>query len=137
MPKTKEKPPQVRVVFADEMKDRFDNVKKFYGLQKNADLVRLLVTQKFEELKKQGSIIEKPMKPHFKMLNHDDRGVKVWDNQWNNGKGFDAQIQFTPEGKAYCCLCDAFKCEHIRFALEQNDVQKIFKDNGWKQPDES
>src|SRR5271157_4176361 len=119
---TKEKPPQVRVVFEGEMRHRFENVKKFYGLAKNADLIRLLVTQKFEELKKENSRIEKPIVPHFEMRNHDDRGVKVWDSQWNNGKGFDAQIQFTPEGKVYCSLCDASKCEHIRFAMEQEDV---------------
>jgi hypothetical protein len=134
---TKEKPPQVRVVFEGDMRHRFENIKKFYGLEKNADMIRLLVTERFEELKKQGLIPEtkKISLPHFKMLNHDDRGVKVWDNQWNNTRGFHADIQFTPEGKAYCSLCDAFKCEHIRFALDQEDVKELFKEKGWKLPD--
>jgi len=48
----KEKPPQVRVVFEGEMAKRFNTVKRFYGLQKNADLIRLLVTLKYEEITK-------------------------------------------------------------------------------------
>lgn len=48
----KEKPPQVRVVFEGEMAKRFNTVKRFYGLQRNADLVRLLVTLKYEEISK-------------------------------------------------------------------------------------
>lgn len=42
----------VRVLFKGEMALRFEIVKKFYGLQKNADLLRLLVTLKYEEITK-------------------------------------------------------------------------------------
>jgi len=48
--------PQVRVVFEGEMRKRFESVKRYYGLEKNADLVRLLVTLRYEELKKEGKI---------------------------------------------------------------------------------
>jgi hypothetical protein len=48
--------PQVRVVFEGEMRKRFEAVKRYYGLEKNADLVRLLVTLRYEELKKEGKI---------------------------------------------------------------------------------
>ena len=49
MPK-EQKAPQVRVVFEGEMSHRFNTVKEFYGFQKNADLIRLLVTLKYEEI---------------------------------------------------------------------------------------
>ena len=35
---------QIGVVFEGEVKTKFEKIKKYYGLQKNADLVRLLVT---------------------------------------------------------------------------------------------
>lgn len=67
---------------------------------------------------------------HLKMLNHDDKGVKIWDEALNRH----AEIQITPKG-VYCTLCDASKCEHIRFALREHDVleyvQKRIKE-GWK-----
>ena len=40
----------VRVLFEGEMAKRFEAVKRFYGLAKNADLLRLLVTLKYEEI---------------------------------------------------------------------------------------
>ncbi len=48
----KKKPPQVRVIFEGDMEKRFEVVKEFYGFQKNADLIRLLVTLKYEEIMK-------------------------------------------------------------------------------------
>jgi hypothetical protein len=51
-----ESPPQVRVVFEGEMRKKFESVKRYYGLEKNADLIRLLVTLKYEDLKKDGRI---------------------------------------------------------------------------------
>lgn len=49
-------PPQVRVIFEGEMRKRFESVKRYYGLEKNADLIRLLVTLRYDELKKEGKI---------------------------------------------------------------------------------
>jgi len=52
----KSKSEQVRVVFEGEMGKRFEAVKRHYGLQKNADLIRLLVTLKYEEITKGKSV---------------------------------------------------------------------------------
>jgi len=52
MEEKENKAPQVRVVFDGEMKKRFLAVKRHYGLEKNADLIRLLVTLKYEEITK-------------------------------------------------------------------------------------
>jgi hypothetical protein len=42
---------QLGVVLEGEVKKRFEAIKKYYGLQKNADLIRLLLTEKYEELR--------------------------------------------------------------------------------------
>lgn len=67
---------------------------------------------------------------HQFTLNHDDQGIKVWDNKLHRH----AQIQFTPKG-IYCVACDATKCEHIRFAISQPDVLEMViekRKEGWK-----
>lgn len=74
--------------------------------------------------------------PQFRMLNHDEKGVKVWDSKLPPS-GRVADVQFTPKG-IYCAICDASYCEHVRFALGQPDIQKIVmqkKKEGWKLPD--
>jgi hypothetical protein len=48
--------PQVRVVFEGELRKRFEAVKRYYGIAQNADLIRMLVTLKYEDLKKEGRI---------------------------------------------------------------------------------
>jgi Arc/MetJ-type ribon-helix-helix transcriptional regulator len=78
-------------------------------------------------------LLNKYDEEQFTMRNHDDLGVKVWDNNLKEH----AQIQFTFD-KIYCGLCDATHCEHIRFALNQPDVQELIKEKrkeGWKLPD--
>ncbi|MCL5876753.1 MAG: hypothetical protein M1540_02965 [Candidatus Bathyarchaeota archaeon] len=47
---------QVRVVFQGELKKRFEAVKRHYCIENNAEVVRLLVSLKYEDLKKEGRI---------------------------------------------------------------------------------
>ncbi|MGD6809606.1 MAG: hypothetical protein ACQCN3_07910 [Candidatus Bathyarchaeia archaeon] len=53
---TNNESPQVRVVFQGELKKRFEAIKKYYCIENNAELVRLLVTLKYEDLQKEGRI---------------------------------------------------------------------------------
>jgi hypothetical protein len=69
----------------------------------------------------------------FAIINHSATGVKVQDRKL----GRVADIQFTPSG-IYCPVCDAHNCEHIRYALEQDDIKQIVlqkQKEGWKLPD--
>lgn len=69
---------------------------------------------------------------NFEMLNHDGSGVKIIDR--NLKRVADVTIQ--PEG-IYCPVCDASNCEHIRFALRENDVLDIVRKRrkeGWHLP---
>ena len=47
---------QLGVVLEGVVKKRFEAIKRYYGLEKNADLVRVLLIDKYEELKKEGKI---------------------------------------------------------------------------------
>jgi hypothetical protein len=53
---TNKEAPQVRVVFQGELKKRFEAIKGYYCIENNAEMVRLLVTLKYEDLKKEGRI---------------------------------------------------------------------------------
>ncbi len=53
---TNEDAPQVRVVFQGELKKRFDAIKRHYCIEGNAEMVRLLVALKYEDLKKEGKV---------------------------------------------------------------------------------
>jgi hypothetical protein len=41
---------QVRLVLEGEMAARFNKIKKKYGLESNADLVRLLITMEYDRI---------------------------------------------------------------------------------------
>ena len=47
---TKKKDYNVRVLLEGDMATKFETIKKFYGLKKNADLLRLLVTLAYERI---------------------------------------------------------------------------------------
>jgi hypothetical protein len=49
---------QLRVPLKGEMKTRFLKLKDRFGFESNTDLIRLLITEKYDELKKEG-ILEK------------------------------------------------------------------------------
>jgi hypothetical protein len=53
---TNKEAPQVRVVFQGELKKRFEAIKGYYCIENNAEMVRLLVSLKYEDLKKEGRI---------------------------------------------------------------------------------
>ena len=142
----KEKPPQVRVVFDGEMRSRFESVKKYYGLEKNADLIRLLVTQKVEELKKQGAIpdLKVPL-PRFTHFNINGNGVRIQDRALATKtcpNGMIIDVYFKPQG-IFCEYDQTFRCDHIDFALTvphiREQIMDLNKKNGWKieLPDET
>jgi len=101
--------------FAKEM----DKLIGTRGFTSRAEITKEAVRKLLNEYKRE----------HLKILNHDDKGVKIWDEDLRQH----AEIQIAPKG-IYCTLCDASKCEHIRFALRERDireyVQKRIKE-GW------
>jgi len=123
----KEKPPQVRVVFDGVMRERFEKVKTYYGLQKNADLIRLLVTEKHEEL---GLPLELP---RFEQINSDEDGVKIHDRTLHQV----VEVYIKPKG-IQCSYDQTDQCEHVNFALTLPEVKaqiRKHRKEGWKLPE--
>ena len=117
---------QVAVSLAGDVKKRFNAIKDYYGLEKNADLIRLLITLKHEELGLTADL------PRFEQINSDENGVKILDRQLRK-----VDVHFKPSGVT-CTHDQTSDCEHVHFALAQRDVQKIIRKKqkeGWKLPD--
>jgi len=51
---------QIRVLLKGEMARRFNTIKDSWGLENNAEVVRMLITQKYEE------IIDKPIAQNYR-----------------------------------------------------------------------
>ncbi len=49
-------PQQARVEFKGDLLRKFLALKNYYGIENNVELVRLLVTLRYEELKKEGCL---------------------------------------------------------------------------------
>lgn len=127
--KTKERKgsDHVTVKIPQELVAEMDKLIGKYGFRSRGEIAKEAIRELLAEYEKSP----------FEMLNHDDRGVKVIDRQLCRV----ADIQITPNG-IHCPVCDASKCEHIRFALSQPDVRKIVtqkQKEGWQigLPDES
>lgn len=44
-------------------------------------------------------------------------------------------VYFKPEN-AWCEYCESTRCQHVKFALDLPEVQKILHAKGWKIPKE-
>jgi len=117
----------IGVTLESDMKKKFYAIKKEIGLQKNADLVRWLISDKFKQLG-----LTLPL-PRFEKINAGLKGVLIHDRQLE--KSVDVYIR--PEGIT-CSHHETDHCEHIDFALSLSEVQDIIRKKrkeGWKLPE--
>jgi len=99
-----------------------------YGYGSVAQFVEEAVRRKAEELR----VFD--LTPRFTHFNLDENGVKIGDKKLNQKA---IQIYIKPQG-LFCEYCGTSNCEHINYALEQEDIQEIIrkrKREGWKLPD--
>ncbi len=127
MPKKAQKDGYSTVRVPEEFAAEMDKLIGTRGFTSRAEIVKEAVRE----------LLTKYETEPLKMVNHDDKGVKVQDTKLRRV----ADIQITPKG-IHCPVCDASYCEHIRFALNQPDVQQIIRKKqkeGWKidLPDEA
>ena len=88
-----------------------------YGYRSLTDFVEDAVRRRASELK----VFD--LTPRFSHFNLDEHGVKIGDKKL----GLKAiQIYFKPEG-ILCEYCTTNNCEHIKYALEQPDIQRIIR----------
>jgi len=110
-----------------ELLEMFEKIKQKTGIHSNADLIRTLINQKYEELKSKEVIL-----PRFEKINSDEDGVKILDRTL----GDDVQIYIKPNG-IRCGYDRTANCVHVKFALSLPEVQQLVKKHrkdGWKLP---
>ena len=93
-----------------------------------ADFVHEAVRVRMQEIKKLSPIL-----PRFEILNVDENGTKVIDREIHAI----AQIYLKPES-IWCDICERHNCVHIRYALNDTEIQKIIRKRrreGWKLPE--
>ena len=44
---------EIRVTLEEEISEKLDVIKTFYGIKNNTEIVRLLITEKFRDIKRQ------------------------------------------------------------------------------------
>jgi len=121
----------VHVRLNREETEIFNIIANYLGLRNDAEVLRHLMTQYYNENKNKFSL--KP--PAYEHLNLDEKGVKIIDN--TGPRKFIADIYFKPDG-IWCDFCKTNNCPHIQFAIEQEDVAQIIrkhKREGWKLPE--
>jgi hypothetical protein len=110
-------------------------IEKFLGTEKAREMGFLHITDVATEAVREFLISQGyyPIPDRFEIINHDEKGVKVFDLQLRRV----ADVYFKPEG-IWCDLCKEKSCEHIDFAVAQDDVQVIIRrkrKEGWKLPE--
>ncbi len=108
--------------------DQFVKEYPEYGYGSVANFVEEAVRRRAEELRIFDLI------PRFTHFNLDENGVKISDKKLNLKA---IQIYIKPQG-LLCEYCRSSSCEHIKYALEQEDIQEIIrkkKREGWNLPE--
>lgn len=116
-------PTKIYEILYEQWEKEKDHLSLKYGIRSFSGYISFRLNQ----------VIEETPTDQFKILNHDGNGVKVHDKKL----GRVADVHITPKG-IYCPLCDASNCEHIRYAIEQPDIQDLIKQKrkeGWRLPD--
>jgi hypothetical protein len=111
-----------------ELLEMFERIKGKTGIHSNADLIRTLINQKYEELKSKEVIL-----PRFEQINSDEDGVKIHDRTLRK------VVEVYIKRKGIRCSHDQTdRCEHVTFALTLPEVKaQIMKHRkeGWKLPE--
>ena len=100
------------------------------GYKSLADFITDAVREKCSELKILAATSELPQLEHF---NISENGVRILDRTLTSttSKGRIIDVYFKQE-KVWCENCDATSCQHVKFAMNIPEVQKILQEKGWK-----
>ena len=100
------------------------------GYKSLADFVTDAVREKCTELKILSATSELPDLEHF---NISENGVRILDRTITSStsRGRIIDVYFKQE-KVWCEHCDATNCQHVKFAMNIPEVQKILQEKGWK-----
>jgi hypothetical protein len=109
--------------------ERFAQIKEHLGLKNDTEVLRSLINWYWREN-------QEKLQPALEHFNICEEGVRVLDRTLDKPRGRVIDVYFKPD-KAWCEYCESTRCQHVKFALELPEVQKILHEKGWKIPKES
>jgi len=109
---------------------RFWRIKEQLGLKNDTEVVRSLINWYWREH-------QEKLQPPLEHFNISEHGVSILDRTLADAtsRGRIIDVYFKPD-KVWCEYCESSKCQHVKFALELPEVQKILRTKGWKIPQE-
>jgi hypothetical protein len=110
--------------------ERFLQIKEHLGLKNDTEVLRSLINWYWLEN-------QEKLQPALEHFNITEDGVRILDRTLGdkNSRGRIIDVHFKPD-KAWCEYCESTRCQHVKFALDLPEVQKILRMKGWKIPEE-
>ena len=104
--------------------ERFTQIKEHLGLKNDTEVLRSLINWYWREN-------QEKLQPALEHFNICEEGVRVLDRTLDKPRGRVIDVYFKPD-KAWCEYCESTRCQHVKFALDLPEVQKILHEKGWK-----
>jgi Arc/MetJ-type ribon-helix-helix transcriptional regulator len=115
-----------------ELMEEIDNILKrgVMGYKSRAEFIKEAIREKLKTIPRE--ILEQLPLEHF---NLSENGVRILDRSLANehSRGRIIDVYFKPD-KVLCEYCESTRCQHVKFALDLPEVQKILHTKGWKIP---
>ena len=113
-----------------ELMEEIDNILKrgVMGYKSRAEFIKEVIREKLKTIPRE--ILEQLPLEHF---NLSENGVRILDRSLANehSRGRIIDVYFKPD-KVLCEYCESTRCQHVKFALDLPEVQKILHTKGWK-----
>jgi len=115
----------------DDLVEEVDEVirKGYRGYTSRAEFVKEAVRKLLDEVKRSEEAAASSLMHLNPENNYPAESVKIWDRALKRV----AEI-FFQEGKAFCTLCESYKCSHIRFMWGLPRVAEQLEKKGVKKP---
>ena len=127
MPKKVEGRTNVRLEFAGEDLDRFEALKKHYGIDANSALITMLLKREYDQV-----FVKKPRFEHVNVYNDH---VKILDRELEKS-GRIVSVYFKRDRAPYCDYDQAKQCVHIDYAWEIPEAAMKLREAGFRDPAE-
>ena len=113
-----------------KLMEEIDNILKrgVMGYKSRAEFIKEVIREKLKTIPRE--ILEQLPLEHF---NLSENGVRILDRSLANehSRGRIIDVYFKPD-KVLCEYCESTRCQHVKFALDLPEVQKILHTKGWK-----
>jgi hypothetical protein len=115
----------------NELMEEIDEIinQRIRGYKSRAEFIKEAIRKRFEELKTAQPM---PMLPPLEHFNLSELGVRILDRTLasKTSRGRIADVYFKPNN-VWCDNCQSSSCQHVKFALNLPEVQKILRKKGW------